>query len=172
MSKVRTREAEWLCPRLLNFLLIMSLGTQTQADPSHCTKWVIWDDSYSMCTAGSVTRCLAGLGLCLRMWLPLFLHFLCLLHVPLQHLSAKLMGPCLSFNTLHLLTDPILASPWKVAHGLLSARTASCRFPRTGRVFSSEGPVGSVTPLAGGSGLRSFPPIQTHLADKRGFESL
>lgn len=38
--------------------------------------------------------------------------------------------------------------------------------------FSSEGPVGSGTPLAGISGRRSFPPVQTHLPDKRGFESL
>lgn len=67
---------------------------------------------------------------------------------------------------------PTWARTWQAAQGLLSARTASCQFPSTGRVFSSESLVGSVTSLAGISGLSSFPLVQTHLADKRGFESL
>lgn len=77
-----------------------------------------------------------------------------------------------SFTTQPLPAAPLLANTWQAAQGLLSARPASHRFPGTGCVFSFEGPRSSVTSLAGISGLRSFPPVQTHLADKRGFESL
>ena len=85
----------------------------------------------------------------------------------MQCLLGKPTGP--SFTTLLLLTALLMASTWQVAQGLLSARTASCQFPSGGRVFSSEGLMGSVTSLAGISGLSSFPPAQTHLTD---FESL
>lgn len=67
---------------------------------------------------------------------------------------------------------PLLANPWLAAPGLLAARAASCRFPGTGRDSSFQGPVGSVTSQGGLPGLRSVPLVQTHLADKRGFESL
>lgn len=82
------------------------------------------------------------------------------------------MGPCPSFTTVPLPTALLLANTWQEAQGLQSARTASCRFPGTGCTSSSEGLVGSVTFLAGILRRRSFPAVQTHLADKRGFESL
>lgn len=105
------------------------------------------------------------------MWPPSFSHLPRVFSVSVYSLCQRSHRPCPSF-TLPLSTAPLLVNTWQAAHGLLSARTASCRFPSTHRVLSSEGLVGSVTSLAGILGLSSFPPVQTHLADKRGFESL
>lgn len=86
-----------------------SWGPNPGWHPSHCTKWLIWGDlSLNSQSSNSYT-------------------FLCLSHISVQHLLGKSTGP--SFTTLLLLTALLIASTWQAAQSLLSARTASCRFP-------------------------------------------
>lgn len=127
-------------------LVITSAGTQTQADTFHMAP----SGSLEMRRviihrAGSIKGRLASLGLSLCCDRPCFHTF------PHQCAASisKAHGPLPLLHHSASSKYPAAANTWQVAQGLLSARTASCRFPGTGCVFSSEGPVGSVTSLAG-----------------------